>query len=152
LEPPTNLHSTEEKDGDARDDQCSQNCEEPSWYAHNHCRQGERRCSVTRRPQWPNGTPGAIGAFTAAAWWLAASRLSLIIWNGRMLAAHPRPADTLSHCLPAWWKVRNLENCRIEFNDMLQTSEHGVSHRSVRSADELPTVVVCIVRYQQYRL
>ena len=69
-----------------------------------------------------------------------------------MLASRPSSANCGANSLPTGLKVCNLKNRRVNLNYLLQSNEHRVSHRSVGTANELPAMVISIVRYQQNRL
>jgi hypothetical protein len=68
-----------------------------------------------------------------------------------MLASRPSPIHPLTNSLPTRPQVRNFENRRIKSNNCLQRDQLGVSHRHVRSPDELPAMIIRIMRNQQYR-
>jgi hypothetical protein len=69
-----------------------------------------------------------------------------------MLAACPSFTHRVANSLPPWLEVCNFENSRVKLNNLLESNELGVSHRSLGAADELPAMVIGIVRHQQYRL
>ena len=68
-----------------------------------------------------------------------------------MLASCPSSADRVANSLPTWREVRNFENGLVKSNNLLQANQLGISHRSVGGADELPAMIVGIVRNEQYR-
>ena len=69
-----------------------------------------------------------------------------------MLASCPSSADRVANSLPTWREICNFKNGRVKSNNLLQANKLGISRRSVGSADELPAMIVGIVRDEQYRL